>query len=389
MTFQILLITLFILALQTNANANVNDFNNSVQKNLLSAENVTFFHKPIELEGQWLKEENGQGMINPQTSGLTFWRGQLITLSDASANSSQQKQFHIVDAKSAEVSANAITIELSARVAASCFAEYLSAKPDLEAITIDPHNDHVFIVATEDASRGKPLTPACQKRFSNSGSTIYPSLLLRIELINPQKAIITHVRPIQFAESDQVGNFPNDGIEGLAFGKKNILYLALESDKKQQARIFSLHINKNFWLSSGFAPVIDAKLFLPKFINQKHPINGMDYLSKSNHPGYLVAAARNDDQLWLIDLAKQQPTKLLNLNFMAPTQVINQNCKKWEPMTSTSLEGIAVSDEQIWMINDPWQKHYSDNIRCNSNRKNFENLVPLLFTIPISDKWFQ
>jgi hypothetical protein len=74
---------------------------------------------------------------------------------------------------------------------------------------------------------------------------------------------------------------------------------------------------------------------------------------------------------------------------MAPTQVINQNCKKWEPMTSTSLEGIAVSDEQIWMINDPWPKHYSDNIRCISNRKKFENLVPLLFTIPISDKWFQ
>ncbi|WP_193362870.1 protein disulfide isomerase family protein [Aliiglaciecola lipolytica] len=342
----------------------------------------------IALQGQWLTEQSGEAMLNPQTSGLKGWRGKLLSVSDGSADISQRKQLHIIEPNTAAVLAESLTFVMSDRVQQSCFAAYLNDAPDLEALAVDPDDDKVFIVVTEDATRSESMSESCFEKYQNSGSTQYPTLLLRLELQENNELLVSHVRPIQFQASLQIGDFPNDGIEALAFGPDDTLYLGMEKDKKVKARIFSLKIDDDFWLSEEFAQVTDLQLNLPKYDSGNHPINGMDYLPRENHPGYLVAAARNDNNIWLIDLAKQKETKVIAVEFYAPTHSKEENCGPWELMDNASLEGVAVVGSTIWMINDPWKRYYPDNIICEVNRVNYEKMAPLLFSMPVDPNWF-
>ena len=186
-----------------------------------------------------------------------------------------------------------------------------------------------------------------------------------------------------------MGNFPNYGIEGLAFGPDHTLYLGLEKDSQDKARIFSVNINESFWESEAFAPVNDEQLLMPDFSKGNHPINGMDYMPAPNHKGYIVAAARNDNQLWILDLEKQQPAIQVDLTFLAPTSSSGDSCAQWELMDNSSLEGLAVVGDTIWMINDPWRAHYKDNIQCELLRENYERMAPLLFSMPIDESWYK
>jgi len=342
----------------------------------------------VTLKGKWLVETNGKMMLDPQTSALKLWRGKLLSLSDRSAHESQQKQLHIIDPSDALVAEQSLEMTLSDRVKESCFYPYLADKPDFEALAIDPNNDNVFIIVTEDARDGVQLSASCQQRFQQTGSTKYPSLIVRLEIDNDILSM-THVRPLQFAASYDVGDFANDGIEGLAFGKNNTLYLGLEKDNEGLARIFSLPLSDAFWKSDGFAPVIDTKVVLPTFNKGRHPINGMDYIPVDNHPGFIAAAARNDNQLWIIDLANKKPTNIILLKFLAPVISNDKKCKDWELIGNTSLEGVAVAANNIWLINDPWKEHYKENVKCESNRHKYERFSPLLFSLPISKQWFE
>ena len=99
----------------------------------------------------------------------------------------------------------------------------------LHSRLVSPNNDNVFIIVTEDARDGVQLTASCQKRFQNTGSTKYPSLIVRLEIDKNNVLSMTHVRPLQFSASYAIGDFANDGIEGLAYGKNNTLYLGLEN----------------------------------------------------------------------------------------------------------------------------------------------------------------
>ncbi len=337
------------------------------------------------LKGQWVTEANGQVMLNPQTSGLKHWRGKLLTISDASADISQVKQLHVIDPESAKLSPISMKMMLSPKVKQSCFASYLAAEPDFEALVVDPNDDNVILMVTEDATRSGDYSAECQQRFKQTGSTKHPSLLVRLLVKDLKTVVLTHVRPLQFANAFAVGDFPNDGLEGLAFGPNQTLYLAMEKDKRNQARIFSLNITDDFWSSTDFAKVSDPQLSLPKFDKGAHPINGMDYLAVPNHPGYLVAAARNDDQLWFIDLAKKQTVKVLDLDFWLPNKPDSQSCEDWDKMNNTSLEGVAVFNEQIWLINDPWKRNYMKNVTCAANSNKFKKMAPLLFSMPVPD----
>lgn len=346
-------------------------------------------HQQVTLKGKWLIEESGRAMLDPQTSALKLWQGKLLSLSDRSAHKSQQKQLHIIDPTSGLVAEKSLSMTLSNNVKKSCFNHYLADQPDFEALAIDPNNDNVFFVVTEDARKGVQLTKECQQRFKNTGSTKYPSLLVRLELENNNKLFMTDVRPLQFPASYNVGNFPNDGIEAMAFGLNNTLYLGLEKDDNGLARIFSLTLTDKFWQSDEFAEVVDTQVLLPTFEEGRHPINGMDYIPFDDHPGYLAAAARNDDQLWIIDLAKQQPTKVISMKFLAPVISEDKQCNDWELIGNTSLEGVAVVNNNIWLINDPWKKHYMENVKCASNREKYKRLSPLLFSLPIAKHWFE
>ncbi|GAA0853999.1 hypothetical protein [Aliiglaciecola litoralis] len=338
---------------------------------------------PLSLQGQWLVETNGEVMLDPQTSGLKFWRGKLLSVSDASADQSQRKQLHIIDPLTAQLAADSLPMMLSERVQQSCFAGYLSDSPDLEALAIDPRNDNVFVVVTEDATRSTGMSEECHQRYKMTGSTDYPTVLIRLELQDDNSLLMTHARPIQYDPVFNLGDFPNDGVEGLAFGQDNILYLGVEKDAKGHARIFSLQINDDFWLSDEFAAVSDPQLFIPTYDSGNHPVNAMDYLPVADHKGFIVAAARNDDQLWIIDLEKQQPTRIVSLQFLAPTLTSSSDCEPWELMDNASIEGLAVANGRIWMINDPWRKNYMLNVQCESNRPKYQKMAPLLFSLPL------
>jgi len=338
------------------------------------------------VQGRWVTEQDGQIMLDPQTSGLIKWRGNLLTLSDRSAHSSQRLRLRKIEQASGRLQPGDMHMKLSEHVASSCFAAYLSDNPDLEALAVDPDDDSIFYVATEDAS-SKTLSEACQQQFSPSGSTQYPSLLLRLALQADNSVTISHVRPIQFSPDMHIGDFPNDGLEALTFGMDRTLYLGLEKDSDDQARIFSLTMDAGFWQSNDFIQVSDVQLRLPKFDQGNHPINGMAYYQ---HQGtvYLIAAARNDESLWIVDLAAQKETRIVPLKFDAPIIPGDTSCGEWERMDNASIEGVAVDGSTLWLINDPWKLVYAKNIQCELNRTKFESMAPLIFSVPIQNEWF-
>lgn len=339
------------------------------------------------LNGMWITEADGSIMADPQTSGLIVYNDQLVTISDGSALAEQRRKLHFIAPQTAVVEQKTPSMSMASRVRRSCFAQYLSDEPDFEAIVVDPDQPDVFIIVTEDATRSGAMTPRCQQRYEQTGSTDYPTLLVRA-VLSGERVTLTHVRPIQYKAEHNVGDFPNDGIEGMAFGPDRELFLGLEKDADGQPRIFSVTIDDAFWSSTDFAPVTDPKLLLPTFERGNHPINGMDYMALGdNHPGLIVAAARNDEQLWLVDLAKKEPTQIIDLVFYAPSLSDAEECEAFEKMDNASLEGVAVDGAAVWLVNDPWKRNYLKNIQCESNRERYEAMAPLLFKLQMEPEW--
>jgi hypothetical protein len=342
----------------------------------------------LQVNGHWIMEQDGQVMLNPQTSGLVRWRDGLLTLSDRSAHPSQRLRLRYISTDNMLLSGPDLSMILSDTLQANCFAAYISDNPDLEALTVDPDDDRVFYVVTEDATYAEPMSDVCQQKFLNSGSTNYPTLLVRLELQTNNKVLMTHIRPIQFTADMQIGNFPNDGVEALAFGQARTLYLGLEKDVNKQARIFSLQMDNEFWQSDEFAVVTRFALKLPVFESGNHPINGMDYYQTPDGRDFLLVAARNDETLWVVDLSGKKETIILPIDFFAEIQKNSEGCSNYETMDNASIEGVAVIDDTLWLINDPWKEMYLNNIQCAQNRAHYEMFAPLLFSLPIQTKWF-
>ncbi|MBF7074993.1 hypothetical protein ISG33_16450 [Glaciecola sp. MH2013] len=357
--------------------------------------------EPMRLDGQWLLEPYGDVMLNPQTSGLKYHNGKLYSLSDASADRSQIKRLHEIDMDSAKITQKFGPSSVHERVQNSCFYDYLQNAPDYEALV--PVHDNLasanaqstWVFVTEDASRVAPLSPACQTKFAATGSTLYPTLLVRME-VNGASLELTHVRAVQFPTKKNLGNnsfvevgdFPNDGIEGLALTRDGKLLLGLEKDAAGQPRVFSINMNEDFWLQDGFAVAKDTELLLPKFESGNHPINGMDvYYPDDESRGYLLAAARNDNELWVIDLAKEKATKRIKLAFTAPSRFADNpdsRCEARYLMNNASIEGLAVANGSIWMVNDPWKINYMKNVQCEADAATFEKMAPLIFQMPVA-----
>jgi hypothetical protein len=342
----------------------------------------------LQVNGHWIMEPNGQVMLNPQTSGLVKWRDGLLTLSDRSAHPSQRLRLRFIAKDNALLSAPDFPMILSEGLQTSCFAPYIIDNPDLEALAVDPDDDKVFYVVTEDASYAEPMSETCQQKHQHSGSTNYPTLLVRLELQTNNTVLITHIRPIQFTADMQIGDFPNDGVEALAFGQDRMLYLGIEKDSNKQARIFSLQMHSEFWQSNEFAAVTKLTLKLPGFESGNHPINGMDYYQTPDGRGFLLAAARNDETLWVIDLLGRKETLILPINFFAEIKINSEGCENYEAMDNASIEGVAVIDNTLWLVNDPWKAVYLNNVQCAQNRPHYQMFAPLLFSLPIQEKWF-
>ncbi|MDU0353176.1 hypothetical protein RS130_03820 [Paraglaciecola aquimarina] len=365
-------ITMALSALTSCGQATNTDHSNHIQK----------------VYGHWVKEKNNVVMVDSQPSGLTHWHGKLVTLSDRSADKSHRLKLRTIAPQSSILVGPDMKMRLSPEMTNNCFAEYVSDNPDLEALAVDPDNDKVFYMITEDATSAPSMTESCQRRYAQSGSTEYPRLLVRIEIQSETHALITHVRPIQFSTEMQIGDFPNDGIEALAFGKNRTLYLGVEKDQQKKARLFSLQMDAQFWQSQDFALVSDLPIKLPNFKAGNHPINGMDYYQTPTGAEFLILAARNDETLWIADLSGQKEAKIIPLEFYA--EIINGTgvCQDFEQMDNSSIEGVAVIDETLWLINDPWKAVYLNNIHCPQNKRNYQTFSPLLFSLPIQSHWF-
>ncbi|MBN27211.1 MAG: hypothetical protein CL578_19505 [Alteromonadaceae bacterium] len=339
------------------------------------------------LKGQWITEPNGDVMIDPQTSGLTVWNDKLVSLSDRSADVSQRMQLHVISPDTAKLSGKQMMLSLSESLKDSCFAGYIQGNPDLEALVAVPDEPGVFLTITEDASSYKGLSESCVTQYGESGSVDYPFVLIRLEVQQDDSVLMTHARPLKFSPSFNLEDYPNDGIEGLALSQDGRLYFALERDAQDRARIFTTTLNQDTWLHDGFIVVEDSKVKLPAFKHGNHPINALELYERDGHE-YLFAAARNDEKLWLVDLAGQQETLIINLGFYAAVNEPDDICPAWEPMDNASIEGLTIIDDTLWMVNDPWKKVYLNNISCEQNRAKFEKMAPLLFNLPIQDAWF-
>ncbi|MEE3056629.1 MAG: hypothetical protein VX334_05945, partial [Pseudomonadota bacterium] len=56
--------------------------------------------------GKWILDEKGNVMFDPQTSGLVVLDGQLVTIADASADTTQQLKLHSISPDTATLSAS-------------------------------------------------------------------------------------------------------------------------------------------------------------------------------------------------------------------------------------------------------------------------------------------
>jgi hypothetical protein len=334
--------------------------------------------------GNWITQQNGKVMFDPQTSGLVAINDKLLTIADASADKSQQLKLHSIDPATSTLLSSSSTFSFSTKVRRSCFYNYLSAEPDLEALAVDPRDANVIYTVTEDATRTGALSPRCESKYSTTGSTDYPTLLVRLARKANGDFAMTHVRPLQFPASFNVGNFPNDGIEGIAMDADGTMYLGLEKDIAGQPRIFSVNVDDNFFSTTDFAVVKEPALLLPEFPSGNHPINGLT-LHKVNDRAFLIAAARNDDELWIIDVEGEQTTLRVPVTFMVKG---TEACEDYV-MDNASMEGLVTLENTLWIINDPWEKNYFKNASCKADEEKYKDLAPLLFSVPLNDAWFQ
>ncbi len=341
------------------------------------------------LTGQWLTDLEKQTLLDPQTSGVTFRKGELVVVGDQSAHESTRMKLFRIDPNTAAAITQPIQITIADSLKNSCFYNYLADKPDLEALTWDRLDDTTLITVTEDASAYK-LSNECSKKFNQSNSTAYPTLLLKIQVDSAlTRAEIVAVRPVQFPLEAKVGNFPNDGIEGLAVDDHQNLYLALEQDIANKPKLFKTRLTQDFWLRDNFVKVIDANLTLPVLDDNDHPINGIEFLPSPilGHPGYLVAVARNDDELWVFDLTNRIPPYVQKLSFYVSTDDSGL-CPAYDKLVQTALEAVTIHNGTVYLINDPWKQHYADNIQCGTHTDKFKRMSPLLFKMPVDPRWY-
>ncbi|WP_273021834.1 hypothetical protein [Rheinheimera sp.] len=354
---------------------------------VLLAANVTAAEHPT--AGKWITDLQGQTLNDPQSSGFTWRHDEIIHLGDNSAAVEMRNKLLRINPQTAALNAPPLQITVAEDVLNGCFGELFSKYPDFEALTWDRQNDTVFVSVTEDSSFVS-LSAECKARYGETNSTDYPTLLVKIETDKAlSRAEITAVRPVQFPKAANVGNFPNDGIEGLAFDKAGNLYLGLEQNAENTPMIFKVAYDDTFWQQDTYVKVQDTGFALPVPDNKDHPINDLEYLPspKAGHPGYLVAVARNDDQLWILDISQQQAPFVQQMAYYAPTPA-DSSCPAYEKMVQTAVEGVTVHGNTLYLVNDAWKKHYPDNIQCPDNAAHFKKFAPLMFTSPVNPAWF-
>ena len=353
------------------------------------------FHSAT-LVGTWLRETNNELMLDPQTSGLSATGGYLYSVSDASAKEHQLRRLHVIDKDSGKVVNKLGPIEIAEHIQQnSCFAAYLNKQPDYEGLLALPGRRNQWLLVTEDGTRGDKVSGDCLAAFTNSHFTRYPALLVKVELIN-NKLILNGVRAIEFDPKDNTDkrslgmNIENDGIEGLALTHDNRLLFGIEKDANGYARVFEYPFTDSlFDTLDTFIKPTDANLRFPSNMRLNNPINGMDiYYPNEQSQGYLITIARNNNQLWILDLSAQKPAIVVDLNLYAPSSdLCGQNTV--HKIRNAALEGASVVGNTLYLINDPWKEQYPRNVTCVDDKPYYDSYAPLIFKTTILSEWFK
>lgn len=347
--------------------------------------------------GKWLIEKDGSYMSDPQTSGLTYAKGYLYSVSDASAKSHQLRKLHKISIGNSKVIEKLGPIQLSKNIANnSCFVNYLQNRPDYEGLITVPNSNNEWLLVTEDASRGNTISAACLTKYADASFTNYPSLLIKLQLVNDE-LLLTGVRVLRFQADENVDkrlgkskSIENDGIEGITITRDGKILLGLEKDANGKPRVFELaYDSEMFDVVDSFIDVNDSGLLFPDFLTHKSPINGMDiYYPNAESEGFLITAARNVNQLWILDLAKKTPPRVVDLDLYAPSDT-SKGCANIHKVLVNALEGVAVHNQTLFLVNDPWKEHYYKNAVCSQDKEKYSGFSPILFTLPIDSAWFK
>ena len=67
---------------------------------------------------------------------------------------------------------------------------------------------------------------------------------------------------------------------------------------------------------------------------------GSAYTQDSRGTEWLIAAARNDNQLWLLDTNDQHETRIIDVEYYPSSTPSNDECKPQKVMHTSGIEGL-------------------------------------------------
>jgi hypothetical protein len=175
---------------------------------------------------------------------------------------------------------------------------------------------------------------------------------------------------------------PNFRWEGCAVSESGeTLYLAFERAKDDLPRIYELPLKS---ARSGKAASLKELAIhfadvprRPDKASALLNLNDIQFLNRQGRP-YLLAVARDQERVLVVDLEKGNVTRVVDLDLRDPAG----NAIEW-----VSPEGLAIdaATDRIWLINDP------DSVRGNYRARSepgatgeFADYSPLLFDVRLS-----
>jgi hypothetical protein len=334
----------------------------------------------VELRGRWILDTGGKP-IPPETfrrglqpSGLVWRDGVLASIGD------QRSQYpgHLfrIDPASGRLLGSPARFSVTETQAKSSphFARYRELpNADFEGIAILPMSNGTLLAVTEDKT---PWIAALR-----------PSMFLRTSPSRAPPAPIQSLTRLRFPDGlEPWRGKTNFRIEGIAISDEEsseakTVYLAYERATDNLPRILTTSLTAALsgkeaqleTLAIDFASLPKRPDKGPALLN----VNDIQFLRRRGKP-YLIAIARDQERLLLIDLKARKIKRWIDLDLRDP---------KGRRMHWVSPEGLAFDekDDHLWVVNDP------DSVRGNYKLRgeekasgHFASYVPLLFEMKLS-----
>ena len=334
----------------------------------------------LEIRGRWILDTEGKPVAPEsfrrglQPSGLVWRNGVLSSIGD------QRSQFpgrlFRIDPTSARLvgTPGPLTVTPAQIASSRHFAGFAELpNPDFEGITLHPGRSGTLFAVTEDK------LPWIAELRSTEGRTGRPPHALAVSVVN-----LTELRfPAGLTPWRGKTNFRIEGIavSDDASDDTRTVYLAYERAADDLPRILTTSLAAT---RSGkttrleILPIDFASL--PRRSDKKRALLNINDIQFLRHEGapYLIAVARDQERLLLIDLEARKVARRIDLELRDP----RGRAVHW-----VSPEGLAFDEksDRLWIVNDP------DSVRGNykllgeeSASGHFASYAPLLFETRLS-----